>query len=54
MLQISIVLTSMWRLDDMRATLRCHPQVCKSVHTGTAAHSTATCEYKAELWAEEW
>ena len=35
-----IVLTSIWRMDNMKATLRCHTHVSRSLHRGTPASST--------------
>ena len=40
LLERSINRTSLWRMNDMRATLRCHAYVNWSVHRGTAATST--------------
>ena len=31
---------NIWRLDDVKATLRCHAQVNRSVHRGSVATST--------------
>ena len=44
---ISIVLTSTWRMDDMKATLQCCANV-RQVHRGTAATNTTPgffCQY---------
>ena len=35
-----ITLAPIWRMDDIKATLRCHAHVNRSVHRGTAATST--------------
>ena len=38
----SVVLNSIWGMDGIKVTLRCHAIVSRSVHQGTAATSTTT------------
>ena len=49
-------ITSIWKIDDLKATLRCDAHVRMSVHRGTAANSTTPgffWQYQAGPWAQE-